>query len=152
MDAERENDDPRMTATYVRRIPAGANALTLVGVVHDHPASTYRVKRTIEKRDPDILALELPPISLPLFEEYARCSWDPPRLGGEMSAAIQTAQTDEVIGIDRPTNDFFGRLLRRLVQERPSRGTVRAVISNALSVTTHAVVCRLVAAVALRTT
>jgi len=121
-------EDPRLTGEHVRSVASTAGTVTLVGVVHDHPASVYRVRRVLEAREPDVLALELPPISLSLFEAYARDVRTPPVFGGEMSAAIQAADTDEVVGIDGPTMAFTLALARTLVRERASQSTVRSVI------------------------
>jgi pheromone shutdown protein TraB len=145
------DSDPRITGEYLRRVPGGPGALTLVGVVHDHPASTYRTRQVIKELEPAVLALELPPISIPLFEEYAKTKRTPPIFGGEMSAAIQAAATDIIVGIDRPTGGFFQRLGRKLLQERPSAEMLRKVFSNTLSTTKHALLCRLAAALAART-
>ena len=143
------DSDPRVTGEYVRQIP-GNSGITLVGVVHDHPASTYRVRQAITELDPDVLALELSPISIPLFEQYAGTDRCPPAFGGEMSAAIQTADTAAVVGIDRPIPGFFRRLGRTLLRERPSLETVRNVVSDAIDTTKHAVACRAAAAVGER--
>ncbi|MFW6002924.1 MAG: hypothetical protein ACOCPT_00690 [Halanaeroarchaeum sp.] len=133
--------DTRITGEFVRSIPGSKSILTLVGVVHDHPASVYRVRRVVETIDPATLALELPPIAVPLFVQYARDERIPPRSGGEMSAAIQAAETDTTVGIDRPTWRFFARLARNLVVRRPSWATVRTVLSNTGSATRHAMAC-----------
>ncbi|WP_255198648.1 hypothetical protein [Halorarius litoreus] len=125
--------------------------LTLVGVVHDHPASTYRVRQVVTELDPEVLALELPPISIPLFKQYASTDRSPPVFGGEMSAAIQAAATGTIVGIDRPTGGFFQRLGRNLLRERPSLQTVRNLVSDAVDTTKHAVICRAAAAVGART-
>lgn len=153
MDSSRHVDDgdPRTTGEYVRRVTDGEGTLTLVGVVHDHPASTHRVRRATETLDPDILALELPPIAVPLFEQYARDDRDPPVFGGEMSAGIRAARTGTAVGIDRPTWSFLRKLVRNLLRERASPTTARNVLSNVASVTKHAVLCRLAATVAART-
>ena len=154
MDAPRTIDvdsDPRVTGEYVRQMSDDHGTLTLVGVVHDHPASVYRVRHVIESIAPEVLALELPPISLPLFEQYAASDRTPPTFGGEMSAAIQAAGPDTAVGIDRPTGGFFRRLGRNLLRERPSLETVRNVVSNAVETTKHAFVCRAAAAVGART-
>lgn len=144
------DSDPRVTGKYVRQASTESGTLTLVGVVHDHPASTHRVQQVIEDIDPAVLALELPPISIPLFEQYAETDRTPPAFGGEMSAAIRAAAAASTVGIDRPTGGFFARLARRLLRERPSLGTVRDVLSNAASTTRHAVRCRVAAAIARR--
>ena len=145
------DSDPRVTGEYLRQVSDDRGTLTLVGVVHDHPASTYRVRHVIEGVDPEVLALELPPISVPLFEQYAATDQTPPALGGEMSAAIQAADPDTVVGIDRPTGGFFRRLGRTLFRERPSLETVRNLVSNTVETTTHAFLCLTAAAVGAHT-
>lgn len=146
-----DDSDPRVTGEYVRQLSNDHGTLTLAGVVHDHPASVYRVQHVIENVDPEVLALELPPISLPLFEQYAATDQTPPAFGGEMSAAIQAADPDTVVGIDRPTGSFFRQLGRNLLRECPSVETVQNVISNAIKTTKHALLCRVAAAVGART-
>jgi pheromone shutdown protein TraB len=143
--------DPRVRDEYVRSVPGASGTVTLVGVVHDHPASVYRVQRIVETIDPAVLALELPPVSVPLFEQYAATERRPPAFGGEMSAAIQAASTDRTVGIDRPTRGYFRRLARTLLTEQPSRSTVREVVSTAVGTTKHALACRVAAAVGSRT-
>ena len=146
-----EDGDPRTTGERIREIPGESGKLTLVGCVHDHPASTYRVRRTVEAVDPDVLALEIPQIAVPLFEQYAQTDRTPPVFGGEMSAAVQAANTARTVGIDRPTSGFFRRLVRSLLRERPSLTTTRKVLSDTASATKHAVVCRLASALSART-
>jgi hypothetical protein len=138
--------DPRTTGEHVREL---SGPVTLVGVVHDHPASTHRVRRVVADVDPDVLALELPPVEIPLFERYAGGDRVPPTFGGEMSAAIQ-ADDVGAVGIDRPAAGFGRRLVRAVLRERPSAATVRTVLRNVVSVTTHAVVDRLAAVAAGR--
>ena len=145
------DSDPRITGEYIHQVSSNAGTLTLVGVVHDHPASTYRVRQVVTELDPEVLALELPPISIPLFEQYASTDRCPPVFGGEMSAAIQAAATGTTVGIDRPTGGFFQRLARNLLRERPSLQTVRNVVSDTVKTTKHAVTCRAAAAVGART-
>lgn len=135
-----------------------AGSVTLVGVVHDHPASKHRVRSVLEAVDPDALALELPPIAVPLFEQYADVERSPPTFGGEMSTAIQTvarnsgsASADRVVGIDGPTPGFVTRLFRTLRREEASLSTIRGVLDGLRSVTKHAVVCRAAATIARRT-
>ena len=147
-------DDPRFDDTYVERCsdPAAGHDVTLVGVVHDHPASKYRVRTVLADVDPDTLALELPPISVGLFEQYATDERTPPPFGGEMSAAIQAARTDAVVGIDGPSTGFLAQMARRLLAERPSVPIVRKVIGSVSAVSKHALVCRVAAGLAARTT
>lgn len=134
--------DPRLTGDYVRQVPAAGNSVTLVGVVHDHPASTHRVRRTVEGIDPAVLAVELPPLAVPLFEHHA-ADLTPPASGGEMSVAIRAAGSAQVVGIDGPTPGFLLRLGRNLCAERAEADTVRRVLQSVVSITKHAVVCRL---------
>jgi pheromone shutdown protein TraB len=134
--------DPRLSGEHVRTLAGAGGTVTLVGVVHDHPASVYRVRRVVTACDPDALALELPPLSVPLFETYADDDRSPPAFGGEMSAAVQAADTDRVVGIDGPTPGFLVRLARTLVRARASLGTVRRVLDGLRSVTHTAMVCR----------
>jgi len=143
--------DPRITGEYIRQLGGKHGTLTLVGVVHDHPASTYRVARTVESLSPDLLALELPPMAVPLFEQYAQTERSPPIFGGEMSAAIQVAGAAETVGIDRPTSGYFARLSRKVVRDRPSSTTVRKILSDIVSTTKHAFVCRIASAVSAKT-
>ncbi len=123
-----DKTDPRLDTEYVREIAGSAERAptTLVGVVHDHPASVYRVKTVVGQVEADVLALELPPLAVPLFERYARDTQEPPRDGGEMSAAIQASEAPTVVGIDGPSPRFFTRLLHRMRNESLSpRATIR---------------------------
>ncbi|QLG26810.1 hypothetical protein HUG10_04305 [Halorarum halophilum] len=147
------DDDPRFGDSYVRQeldSPTGGR-VTLVGVVHDHPASTYRVRTVVDAVDPDVLALELPPLAVGLFEQYAEGERTPPTFGGEMSAAIQAARTDAVAGIDGPDRAFYRRLVRTLSRERPSRPEAKRILSGLASASKRAVVCRVAGALAART-
>lgn len=146
-----QDPDPRLTGEYVREVSGTAGAVTLVGVVHDHPASCCRVQHHVRKTGPEILALELPPSAVPLFREYASTSRTPPVFGGEMSTAVQAAEGATVVGIDRPTGSFCLKLVRNLLRERPSPAAVRKVLRNTVAAMRHALVCRLTASVAART-
>lgn len=138
-------DDPRLTGDYVRRVQGevSTGAVTLVGVVHDHPASEHRVRTVLDAADPAVLALELPPLAVPLYEEYADGERTPPAFGGEMSTAIQAATADRVVGIDGPSAGFVARLLRTLSVDAPSPRTAWSVLRSLPSVTKRALVCRL---------
>ncbi len=106
--------DPRLDPNYVRTVSSGSDApVTLVGVVHDHPASVARVRSTVETTEHATLALELPPLALPLFEEYADDARTPPAFGGEMSAAIQASDA-RAVGIDGPSRRFLRTLARHV--------------------------------------
>jgi pheromone shutdown protein TraB len=142
VDALAVEDDPRLTGEQVRRVPGPAGTATLVGVVHDHPASVHRVQAVVESVAPVTLALELPPAAVGLYEAYARGGRSPPAFGGEMSAAIQAAQTDHVVGVDGPSTGFVRELVRQLHREEASLPTVRRAATGVLSAARDAAVCR----------
>lgn len=135
------DDDPRLSDDHVRAVALENGTVTLVGVVHDHPASTYRARRVVTDREPDVLALELPPLALSLFRRYARDSRVPPASGGEMSAAIQAAE-GRVVAVDGPSRGFFRRLLRALSRQRASPETIRPVAAGVLRATKRALLCK----------
>ena len=145
---ERAASDPRLDEDCIERV----GGVVLVGVLHDHPASTYRVRTVIETVDPDVLALELPPLAVPLAVHHATDERTPPALGGEMSAAIQAADTDRVVGVDGPSVGFLRYLAAELYAERAAPDTVRRAAAALRSVTSRAVTRRLTAAVAALTT
>ncbi|WP_254766531.1 hypothetical protein [Salinilacihabitans rarus] len=134
-------DDPRVAPRFCRR-PSGDADLTLVGVVHDHPASVGRVEAVLDAVRPDVLALELPPAAVPLYRAYAR---EEPRFGGEMSAAIRAAPGAEVAGIDAPSWSFLRRLLARLLADRVPPSTARRVLASLGGATRTALACRVAA-------
>jgi pheromone shutdown protein TraB len=145
-------DDPRTTGEHVRWVAtSGGGEIVLAGVVHDHPASVYRVRTVVETVEPDVLALELPPLAVPLFERYAESERSPPRFGGEMSAAIQAATDADVVGVDGPTVRFLARLYRHLSTDGASLPVVRRTLRGVAGATRHAAVCRIAAGVAART-
>lgn len=143
-------EDPRLTGEHVRRLQGEHGTLTLVGVVHDHPASKHRVRGILDSTDPAILALELPPLTIPLYEEYADDGRTPPPFGGEMSAAIQAATTDRVVGIDGPSTAFVGRLLRNLSVDAASLRTVWSALRTLPPVVKQALLCRLASVLAVQ--
>jgi hypothetical protein len=143
--------DPRLDPNYVRTVSSGSDApVTLVGVVHDHPASVARVRSTVETTEHATLALELPPLALPLFEEYADDARTPPAFGGEMSAAIQASDA-RAVGIDGPSRRFLRTLARHVSQERPDRGAIARLLSRTRRASGQAIRCRLAASIARRT-
>lgn len=139
----RSATDPRVTGDYTRELRDGQ--IILVGVVHDHPASIHRVRTAVEANT-ETVALELPPVAVPRFRQFADSEQSPPPDGGEMSAAIQAANTDRIIGIDRPTVAYARALVGALYGERPSRKTVREVLSNTFSAVKSALGYRTAAA------
>ncbi|WP_324663571.1 hypothetical protein [Haloarcula sediminis] len=140
---ERAATDPRLDETHLERV----DSVVLVGVLHDHPASIYRVRTAIEAVDPDALALELPPVAVPLAVQQAADEHTPPALGGEMSAAVQAADTDRVVGIDGPSTGFLRYLAAELYAERADPDTVRKTAAGLRSVTSRALRRRVAAAV-----
>ena len=96
--------DPRITKHALVEVTP---YITLVGVVHDHPASCHRVRSVIADRQPSTLALELPPLAVPLFERYANPTDAMPDWGGEMSAAIEAYDGSTILGIDGPSQGFL---------------------------------------------
>lgn len=112
--------DPRLDTEYVRLIATDPHPIILVGVVHDHPASVHRARTVVDELDPGVLALEVPDAVAPLFEEYA-ASADAD--GGEMSAAVGAAATDDVVGVDVPGRGALAALRAELESERPTLRT-----------------------------
>jgi hypothetical protein len=135
-------EDPRITGEYLRQVDQNSESFVLVGVVHDHPASTHRVQTVARTVDPAMLALELPPVALPLFEARAKEQRRPTAAGCEMSAAIQASEAEQTIGIDHPTLGFYRKLLGNFLRQRPSLDTVRPLVTSMLSKTRRAVRCR----------
>jgi len=138
-----EAADPRLER-YVRYHPCdgGRGSVVLIGVAHDHPASVARVAHVLDAVAPDVLALELPPLAVPLFRRYADDEYVPPRLGGEMSAAIQTAEGARVAGIDGPNPAYLKRLLRRVIADGVSMSDVLEIAGDSLRGLGHALACR----------
>ncbi|SEW25163.1 hypothetical protein SAMN04487945_2511 [Halobacterium jilantaiense] len=136
-------DDPRTRGRHVRQLPGsgGTGDVVLAGVVHDHPASAHRVRTVVEATDPDVLALELPPLAVPLFERYAD-DGGVSASGEEMSVGVRAVDAADVVGIDGPSLGFLARLARTLRRSDPSLSTVRTVLRAVLSVSAHAVACR----------
>ncbi|MFC7068769.1 hypothetical protein [Halobaculum lipolyticum] len=148
-EATAEDADPRLDPERVRCLPGDGDrgSVLVVGVVHDHPASVYRAVHLVTGADPDVLALELPPLSVPLFRRYARDRHTPPRLGGEMSAAVRAAGAVPVVGIDAPNARYLRTLAARL-RGAGSRDLAVAVARDTARGVAQAVACRLGAVVA----
>ena len=141
-----DGGDPRVTAETVRCLPGRGDrgAVLVVGVVHDHPASLFRVAHLVETARPAILALELPPLAVPLFRSYARDGRTPPPLGGEMSGAIQAAGDARGVGIDGPSLRYLWVLAGRVGTDT---SVVRAVVRDTLGDVRQAVTTRIGAVV-----
>ena len=150
-----DESDPRLTGDHVRSVTRDGATVTLVGTVHDHPASVYRTKWAVAEYDPAVLALELPPLALPLFETLAAGRGEGPdpaaSAGGEMAAAISAATTDRVVAIDGPSLGYARTLAAKLGDERPGRRALRGVLAGAASAGRQAIRCRIAATLASHT-
>lgn len=140
-------DGPETGDRYVEAFvgTGDSGTVTLAGVVHDHPASVSRVRRVVRAAEPDVLALELPPLAVPLYEAHATEGETPPALGGEFSAAVQAATTDDIVGIDGPSQRFIRMYLGRLASERVPLTTVGRSLRSLLSASGTAIACRIAA-------
>lgn len=136
---------------YFRRIEGRENrsAVTLVGVVHGHPASAHRVRRLVEAVDPDTVALELPSLAVALASVRARDVAVPPRAGGEMSAAVQAA-SGRVEGIDAPSVGYVRHLFSYCRHEGVSVRTLRNLFGDLLRSTRQSIRWRLAATIERR--
>lgn len=142
-------DDPRVSREDFRLLPGTGDDgdVTVIGVVHEHPASVYRVERATALLDPDVVALELPPLATPLFERYA----DEPDAGsagavpsgGEMSAAIRASGDARVVGIDLPDVKRTGTVLDALRAEQLSVPAAVRALRSFESLFGHALRCRI---------
>ena len=141
----RDSHDPRLDERFVREVPhPTGHDVVLVGVVHDHPASVFRAETTVSAHDPDTVALELPPLAVPLFESYARAEREPSP-GGEMTAAIRAAPDAHHVGIDALDHRFVRTLLGRARSEDASLATISSLSRKALAFSRTAVRCRVAA-------
>jgi len=140
-------DDPRVNGDYVRRIASdGARrGVLVVGVAHDHPASVYRVRALAAAAAPDVLALEMPPLALPLLRRRARREGGP--AGGEMSAAIRAAPGARCVGIDGIDGRFLLALADALREADGGVGTVGRVAERTGRIACRTAACWLRGAV-----
>lgn len=140
--------DPRVEPDQLRLFDDGdGQPLLVVGCVHDHPASVYRARSLVASLRPDVVAVELPGLALPLFERVGRESEEPPT-GGEMGAALAAGADVDArrVAIDTLDGRFLRSLAGELRRESPSLGTLRRVFDALSNVSTHALSCRLSAA------
>lgn len=139
-----DSNDPRLEPDFVRCVPGspGFGSVLLIGVVHDHPSSLFRVQAILEEIAPDVLALELPPLAVPLFELYSDDNFTPPRLGGEMSLALKSAESARVVGIDSPNRSFIMKLAGRILNREIPRALYRDLAQDLISSSAHAIACR----------
>lgn len=134
-------NEPCVNDEHVRRVPPDATGTetVVVGVVHDHPASVRRVKALAMATDPDVLALELPPLAIPLLRRRVRRDDGPiPAVRGrghgepasdrdEMAAAVAAAPDARTVGVDGIDGQFLAALARTLRAEGADPGAVRRV-------------------------
>lgn len=146
------NKDYPGDVAHVRRIPATDtdHPVTLVGVVHHHPASSHRVKWLVSAAAPDILALELPSRAVALARVRAQEPQSPPSDGSEMSAAIQAAGDASVVGIDAPSLGYCARLLSYCRRECVSLPVARDVVLDTAQSAFRALQWRVAASVESR--
>lgn len=145
-------DDPRIDERFVRRYPAGdrREAAIVVGVAHDHPASVYRVGAVGDAFSPDVLALELPGPSVPLYRLFAS-GLGFPRQGGEMSAAVRAAPDAVAVGIDVPSVASARTLLAGVREASLSLDELGTLAGDVATIGGHSA-RQLLAAVHLRAT
>lgn len=88
-------DDPRISHRFVSTVlQDDAHPVVLVGTVHDHPASAFRVRTLVSEIEPAYTAVELPPAAIPLFEQLIVQN-------SEFGAACAASRdSSEVVGID----------------------------------------------------
>jgi pheromone shutdown protein TraB len=143
--------DPRVGPDFVECISSSGDVAPIVvaGVVHDHPASVARIQLLAAALEPDVLALELPPAAVELFEQFATDATEGLPDGGEMSAAIRATPKSEVVGIDAPNDAFLDGFVRSFVGGEVTRATASSVVRRTAQLSSHAAACR-VASVANR--
>lgn len=137
--------DPRIADQFVRELTIDSvGDVVLVGVVHDHPASVFRSHAIVSACEPATLALELPPLAVPLFRSLARSS-EASLPDGEMAAAIGAAPDANHVGIDALDSRFVRTFLGRARAEGASIETVRRLGREAMAHSRTVVSCRLAA-------
>ncbi|SEV90457.1 hypothetical protein [Halobacterium jilantaiense] len=136
-------DDPRLDGQYVRLVDATPEPVVLVGVVHDHPASVYRARRTVAALDPGVVALEAPDAVTPVFASHARAG---DATGGEMTAAVAAAGDADVVGVDAPSRGTLSSLAAVLADDKPGPSAVAGTLRSLARIGAHAARDRLRAA------
>lgn len=134
------DSDPRVSDEYVRLTGTADHPVVLVGVVHDHPASSHRVRAVIDAVAPDTVALELPSIMVPVLEAASK---DADPVGGEMTAAIEAAESTPVVGIDLPGRGAGRALVTELRRRDASWRTVGRSLRVMGRLVAHSVLGRL---------
>jgi len=139
--------DPRLDERWFETLPGddGTGTLVLVGAVHDHPSTVHRVAETVAGLSPDVLALEVSPLAVGLFERTARHTSDRHEYG-EMTAAVRACEDARVVGVDAPSADWCRAFGTYLTTERPSARDAWDVLGGAASIGRHAARYRIAAA------
>jgi hypothetical protein len=145
--------DPRLYAESTRVVDGASGVAVLVGVVHDHPASVYRARQVVEAVAPDVVAVELPPLALDLFESLGPADDDPDTTGdsaddgtnrpNEMSAALAAADGARTVGIDGIDAGFLRGLAGLLRREGATLDTVGDVARSVVGVGRQTLACGL---------
>lgn len=138
--------DPRIDDEYLRAFDGPENPVLVVGCVHDHPASRYRVETLVRATLPEAVGVELPALAVPLFERAGR---DPDvAAGGEMGAALAAARAVGARrnGIDTLDVRLAGSLVSELRRRSASPATLRRVLGAVAGVGRNALSCRFAAA------
>lgn len=133
------DSDPRISHESLRLIDTDGPPVLLVGVVHDHPASEFRVSAIVEAIAPETVALELPEFVV----STAGGDDASPAVGGEMAAAIEASDSQTVVGIDVPGRRTVRTLVAELRARRPAPRTIVRTGRSIARMTAHAVASRL---------
>jgi pheromone shutdown protein TraB len=133
------DSDPRISHDSLRWIDRDGPPVLLVGVVHDHPASEYRVSALVEAVAPETVALELPEFVVSAAGGGGASS----AVGGEMAAAIEAAGSRPVVGIDVPGRRTGSAFVAELRARRPAARTILRTGQSIARMTAHAVASRL---------
>jgi len=147
--------DPRLYDEATRVVSGATGDAVVVGVVHDHPASVYRAGRVVEAAGPDVVAVELPPLALELFESLPPAAADPDATGdstgddanrpNEMSAALAAADGARTVGIDGIDPGFLRGLAGLLRREGATLDTVGDVARSVVGVGQQTLACSVAA-------
>ena len=133
------DSDPRISRESLRWIDTGGPPVLLVGVVHDHPASEYRVSAIVEAIAPETVALELPDLVVSAADGAHQSA----AVGGEMAAAIAAAGASSVVGIDVPGRRTGRAFVAELRARRPALRTILRTGRSIARMAAHAVASRL---------
>lgn len=139
--------DPRLDDRWFVSLTGNesAGSLVLVGAVHDHPSTVHRVAETAAGLSPDVVALEVSSLAVPLFERAAKQADDRHEYG-EVTAAIRACDDARVAGVDAPSTEWCTAYGASLVADRPSARSAVGVLRGAASIGRHAARYRLAAA------